>query len=110
MAKERLVVMTGLRGVGLAEHFGNLEDPRRKQGKRHPLLDIIAITICAVIGGEEGWNDVELFAKSKYEWLRRFLKLPNGAPVPTPSAGCSPGLIRTNSGIVSWIGRAASAG
>ena len=83
--------MTVMRGGGLGEHFGNLDDPRRKQGQRHQLLDIIAMTICAVIGGAEGWNDVELFAKSKYEWLRRFLELPNGIPL-TPSAGCSPGL------------------
>ena len=74
--------MTGMRGGGLGEHFGNLEDPRRKQGKRHQLLDIIAMTICTVIGGAEGWNDVELFAKSKYEWFRKFLELPNGVPCP----------------------------
>ena len=72
--------MTVMRGGGWGEHFGNLDDPRRKQGQRHQLLDIIAMTICAVIGGAEGWNDVELFAKSKYEWLRRFLELPNGVP------------------------------
>ena len=72
--------MTVMRDGGLGEHFGNLDDPRRKQGQRHQLLDIIAMTICAVIGGAEGWNDVELFAKSKYEWLRRFLELPNGVP------------------------------
>ena len=76
-----MVVMTVMSGGGLGEHFGNLDDPRRKQGQRHQLLDIIAMTICAVIGGAEGWNDVELFAKSKYEWLRRFLELPNGGPL-----------------------------
>ena len=74
------MVIIGMRGGVLGEHFGNLEDPRRRQGKRHQLLDIIAITICAVIGGAGGWNDVELFDKSKYEWLRKFLELPNGVP------------------------------
>ena len=43
-------------------------------------MDIIAIAICAVICGAEGWADVELFGKSKKDWLARFLKLPNGIP------------------------------
>ena len=66
----------------LGKHFGNLEDPRRDQGKRHQLLDIIAMTICAVIGGAEGWSDVELFVQCKYEWFQRFLGLPDGVPCP----------------------------
>ena len=66
----------------LGEHFVNLEDPRRDQGKRHKLLDIIAMTVCAVIGGAEGWCDVELFGKCKYEWFKGFLDLPNGIPSP----------------------------
>ena len=77
-----MVVMSSSAGGSLGEHFGNLEDPRRDQGKRHQLLDIIAMTICAVIGGAEGWSDVELFVKCKYEWFQRFLDLPNGVPCP----------------------------
>jgi predicted transposase YbfD/YdcC len=61
-------------------HFGDLDDPRLDRKKRHSLLDIIAITICAVIAGADGWTDVALFGKSKEAWLRTFLKLPNGIP------------------------------
>ena len=64
----------------LAEYFSKLEDPRTEQGKRHQLLDIIAMTICAVIGGAEGWCDVEWFVKSKYDWFKGFLAMPNGVP------------------------------
>ena len=102
----------------LSEHFGSLEDPRRDQAKRHQLLDIIAMTICAVIGGAEGWSDVELFVKCKYEWFQRFLDLPNGVPCSdTPAfarAGslreCSHALTRNNFGAVSWTGWAALVG
>ena len=69
-------------GGSLVGHFVNLEDPGRDQGKRHQLLDIITMTICAVIGGAGGWSDVELFVKCKYQWFRRFLGLPNGVPCP----------------------------
>ncbi len=78
----RMVVMSSNAGGSLGEHFGNMEDPRRDQGKRHQLLDIIAMTIRAVIGGAEGWSDVELFVQCKYEWFQRFLDLPNGVPCP----------------------------
>lgn len=60
--------------------FSGIDDPRSASGKRHDLMDIIAIAICAVICGAEGWADVELFGKSKQDWLTRFLKLPNGIP------------------------------
>lgn len=61
-------------------HFGQLEDPRLDRKKRHSLIDIIAITICAVIAGAEGWTDIERFGKTKEAWLRTFLALPNGIP------------------------------
>lgn len=61
-------------------HFSHLVDPRLDRKKRHQLLDIIAICICAVIAGADGWTDVELFGKAKEAWLRTFLKLANGIP------------------------------
>ena len=71
----------GLRSsVSLVESFSHIDDPRSDSGKRHDLMDIISIAICAVICGAEGWADVELFGRSKYDWLKRFLKLPNGIP------------------------------
>ena len=76
----RVVVMSSNVSGSMGEHFSNLDDPRRDQGKRHQLLDIIAMTICAVIGGAEGWSDVELFVQCKYEWFQRFLGLPHGVP------------------------------
>jgi hypothetical protein len=63
----------------IAEHFGELYDPRW-YNRRHKLLDILVIAICAAICGAEGWEDVELFGKTKAEWLRRFLELPHGIP------------------------------
>jgi predicted transposase YbfD/YdcC len=61
-------------------HFSQLHDPRLNRKKRHSLLDIIAITICAVIAGADGWTDIAQFGKAKEAWLRTFLKLPNGIP------------------------------
>ena len=64
----------------IADHFSELEDPRIERSKRHKLIDIITITICAVICNADGWTDIELFGKSKHKWFKNFLELPNGIP------------------------------
>ena len=61
-------------------HFQELEDPRIDRTKRHLLIDIIAISICAVISGADGWEDIEAYGKDKHDWLKTFLTLPNGIP------------------------------
>jgi predicted transposase YbfD/YdcC len=64
----------------IEEHFSKVSDPRKDRTKDHKLIDIIAIAICAVICGAEGWTDIELFGNSKLHWLATFLELPNGIP------------------------------
>ncbi len=66
--------------ASIEEHFGDLEDERKAKGKRHELLDIIVIAVCAVICGAESWTDIELFGKAKEGWLKRYLALPHGIP------------------------------
>jgi predicted transposase YbfD/YdcC len=44
------------------------------------LLDIIGLTVCALIGGADDFVHVEAFGKAKLDWLKRFLDLPNGIP------------------------------
>lgn len=66
--------------VRLLEHFKNLEDPRAEHLLEHRLLDIIGLTICAVICGADSWVDIENYGKAKQEWLKEFLALPNGIP------------------------------
>jgi predicted transposase YbfD/YdcC len=64
----------------IEEHFGKVRDPRKDRTKDHKLIDIIAIAICAIICGAEGWTDMEVFGNSKVTWLKTFLELPNGIP------------------------------
>jgi len=64
----------------IGKHFSKVSDPRINRTKRHKLLDIICITICAVICGADNWVDVENFGKKKLTWLRTFLELSNGIP------------------------------
>jgi predicted transposase YbfD/YdcC len=64
----------------IAKHFGKVNDPRIERTKRHKLLDIFLIAICGVICGADSWVDIEMFGKSKLNWLKTFLELPNGIP------------------------------
>jgi predicted transposase YbfD/YdcC len=43
-------------------------------------MDIIVLAICGVIANCDDWHDIELFAKKREPWFRRFLPLPNGIP------------------------------
>ncbi len=66
----------------------SLRDPRAQHSIDHLLLDIIVITLCATICpkgyrfayGANDWEAVAEYGRTKYEWLKTFLALPNGIP------------------------------
>jgi hypothetical protein len=64
----------------IAEHFATLKDPRSDYGKRHQLMVILVMALCAVICGADDWVEVALFAESKRQWLETFLESPSGLP------------------------------
>jgi predicted transposase YbfD/YdcC len=66
--------------ASIVEHFQTLEDPRIERTKKHLLLDILVIAVCTLLTGGEGFQDMELFGKSKRAWLQTFLALPHGMP------------------------------
>lgn len=72
--------MSKRRRPSIIDHFTELEDPRIDRHKRHSLIDIIVLTVCAVVSGAETWEDIEDYGRYKEEWLTRFLALPHGIP------------------------------
>lgn len=64
----------------LVKHFQSLEDPRCGYLVHHPLLDIIGLTLCAVICGADNWVEIAAYGRAKEDWLRQFLSLPHGIP------------------------------
>ena len=66
--------------ASIIEHFQTLQDPRIERTKKHNLLDILVIAVCTLLTGGEGFQDMELFGKSKRTWLQTFLALPHGIP------------------------------
>jgi len=62
-----------------------VEDPRTPINIFHPVENIIAISIAAILAGAEGPKSIARWASSKSEWLRTWLDLPAGK---TPSRDC----------------------
>ena len=60
--------------------FSEIEDPRVERTRVHLLTDILIIAILSVIAGGNGWEDMENYGLSKYDWLEQFLALPEGIP------------------------------
>lgn len=60
--------------------FGSIEEPRQTGKVEHELIDVLAITVCAVLAHAETFEDIALYGTHKEKWLRQFLQLPNGVP------------------------------
>lgn len=66
--------------LSLMEVLDGIEDTRRGNSVIYPLHEILVIMLLAVICGATSYAKVEMFGKSKKEWLTTFLKLENGIP------------------------------
>ena len=66
--------------ISIITHFEALKDPRQARKVEHKLIDIIVITVCAVICGADSRVEVEIFGRDREDWLRGFLDLPCGIP------------------------------
>lgn len=64
----------------LIECLVKVKDPRAVNGLDHKLIDILVITILAVICGADTWVEIALFGNEKIEWFKKFLELKNGIP------------------------------
>ena len=60
--------------------FADLPDPRVERTRRHDLLDIVVISVLAVICGANHWPEIADFAQTRAKWLGSFLRLPSGIP------------------------------
>ena len=62
-------------------HFGCLKDPRQTAKISYPLFDVLFLTVCAIIAGAQGWEDIEDFGKVHLKQLQKKGLFSNGIPV-----------------------------
>lgn len=62
--------------------FSELKDPRRTNRGNHlfQLQEILFLCISAVISGADNWTSINLFGRSKIDWLRKYFPYENGIP------------------------------
>ena len=65
---------------GIIEHFSKLDDPRVRGRTDYPLIEIIFLTISAVVSGFDGWEAIEDFGLAKLSWLQKYLPFAHGIP------------------------------
>lgn len=64
----------------LQEVLEGIEDTRREKSVWYPLHEVLFIMLTAVICGATSYAKVEMFGKSKEQWLKKYLQLENGVP------------------------------
>jgi predicted transposase YbfD/YdcC len=62
-----------------SSYFSEIDDPRAKNA-RHDLLELMFVSLAAVMCGAEDCTDMALFARAKLDCLRQVLKLEHGPP------------------------------
>ena len=66
----------------IAEHFEELPDPRSEVNREHLLVDVIVISICAILAGADGPTAIAVWAKSRSLGDREYLPLDPRHDVP----------------------------
>src|SRR5215475_4949593 len=70
-----------MKTCALVERLQTIADPRRRcENLKHPLVDIIMLGFCGVLGGCEDFVEIAEWAKEHAAVLGTFLELPHGIP------------------------------
>jgi hypothetical protein len=64
----------------ILKHFADFPEPRNPRGIRHKLIDIMSISILAVICRANTFTEIHQYGESNAAWLSNFLELPFGIP------------------------------
>ena len=70
-----------MNGLSLLDHISIIRDPRQQWKIEHKLTDIIFLSIVAVIGGADGWEEIQDFGEDHLDWLKQYGDFENGIPV-----------------------------
>ena len=65
---------------GLLSCLAVISDPRKRRGKRHLLLDMLAIAVLGCLCGCDDAEALEDWADKERQWLSGLLELPHGTP------------------------------
>jgi predicted transposase YbfD/YdcC len=70
----------GASTLRLADVFVSITDPRQTSKVAHDLVELLVVAVNAVLVGADTFVEIELWAKEKLDWLRKYLLLEAGIP------------------------------
>lgn len=65
----------------LVKHLELIDDHRQAAKVTYPLFDVLFLTVVAVIGGSDGWEDIEDFGHCHLDLLKKYGDYSKGIPV-----------------------------
>jgi predicted transposase YbfD/YdcC len=66
--------------LALTAVFAQIPDPRVAGRSSYDLVEMLVISVCAMVCGIEDFVGIESWSNERIDWLRRFLPLKNGIP------------------------------
>ena len=66
--------------VRLVDVWVGVRDPRQVTKVEHDLVELLVVSVSAVLSGADTFAEIEAWAKEKLDWLRQYLKLEQGIP------------------------------
>ena len=69
---------TSSKQLTLVEAFADVADPRIAGRSKHDLVEMLVVSVCALMCGVDDFVGIEAWAKERIGWLRGFLRLESG--------------------------------
>lgn len=69
-----------MKKISLMEALEGIKDTRREKSVIYPLHEVLFMMLSAVICGATSYVKIEMFARSKEAWLKKYLTMENGIP------------------------------
>ncbi|WP_462153598.1 ISAs1 family transposase [Pseudoalteromonas piscicida] len=66
--------------MSIITHLEWIEDPRTDVNIKHNLVDVLFLTLSAVLSGADGWKSIQEFGELQLDWLRQHRPFEHGIP------------------------------
>lgn len=63
-----------------SKHFSDIQDPRQVTKISYPLFDVLFLSVCSIICGADGWEEMQDFGETNLDWLQAKGLFINGSP------------------------------
>src|SRR6516165_9099922 len=70
----------GSGSASFERHFQDLQDPRVERTRKHPLINMVFMTVCGVLSGANSIAGIHEFAIDRRSWLARYIDMSSGIP------------------------------